>query len=382
MRLLARSELKELLERPKTTSVSIFLPTHRTGDAEQDIIRFKNLLRQAQERLEEIGMRAAQVSDLLEPARELVGDSLFWHHQAEGLAVFLSPDFFTYYRLPYDFEERMIVASRFHVAPLLPLFSADGIYYVLALSQNRVRLVQCSRDSARDVTPAGLVGSLSDVLQYDGYGKDSQFRTGSSRGASGGSASFHGHGEGKDVAKDSIVQFLRHVDSGVHEALKGESAPLVLAGVKYLLAMYAETNTYPHLLPEVAEVNPDELGEMNLQNKTWPMVESYFSRERADALRQYGDVSSRARTVTGLDRVLRAVNDGRVAELFVALGFQQWGRIARDGVQILQHKEPRVGDEDLADRVVVQALLTGANVHVVAPEVVPGDYPVAALLRY
>ncbi|MBN1856483.1 MAG: hypothetical protein JW846_05950 [Dehalococcoidia bacterium] len=382
MRLLARSELKVLLEGQETTSVSMFLPTHRTGDVEQDIIRFRNLLRQAQEKLEDSGMRATQAAHVLEPARALVDDTLFWHHQAEGLAVFMSSDFFTYYRLPYSFEERVVVAQRFHVAPLLPLFSAEGIYYVLALSQNHVRLVQCSRSGARDVTPDGMPGSLSDALQYDVYSKDSQFRTGPPGGASGGSVAFHGHGEGKDVAKDNIVRFLRRVDSGVQEALKDVSAPLVLAGVRYLRAMYREANTYPNLLPEGVEGNPDELNEMVLQEKTWPLVESYLSKARADALRLCEDTSSKARTVIGLDRVLRAVTDGRVSVLFIAIGFRQWGRIGRDGVQILQHKEARPGDEDLADRVVAEALLTGADVYVVEPESVPGASQVAALLRY
>jgi hypothetical protein len=45
----------------------------------------------------------------------------------------------------------VIVSERFHVKPLLPLLSGDGRFYVLALSQNEIRLLQGTRYSVEQV---------------------------------------------------------------------------------------------------------------------------------------------------------------------------------------------------------------------------------------
>jgi hypothetical protein len=383
MRLPGRTDLRELLECPDDVAVSIYMPTQRTGDVEQGAIRLKNLVREAEEKLQVIGLRQPDAAHLLDRARELVDDILFWHHQSDGLALFLSEHVFTYFRLPYHPDETVVVATRFHVSPLLPLFAADGIFYVLGLSQNRARLVQCSRDGAREVTPDSVPGSMSDVLQYDEVSRNLQFRSGSSQGAAGrGNAMYHGHGEGKDVAKDNIVRFLREVDHGLHDTLKDERAPLLLAGVGYIRALYAEVATYPHLLAEGIEGNPDNLSPAELQSRGWSLVADHFSRERQTALAHFGEGAARGLTASRHDDVVLAAHDGRVSALFVGLGVRRWGQVSVDERRVEVHESFEPGDEDLVDATVVQSLLTGASVYVMPPSEVPNGEGIAALLRY
>lgn len=383
MRLLGRADLKALLDTPEDASVSIFLPTQRTGDLGQGAIRLKNLLREAEEKLLVSGLRRPDAERLLEKGKALGEDTLFWHHQADGLAVFIAKDTFTYFRLPYHLDEVVVVANRFYVSPLLPMFAADGIFYVLGLSQNKVILVQCSRDGARDVTPESMPPSMADVLQFDEVSRDLQSHAGPQQGASGrGPAIFHGHGEGKDEAKDNIVRFLREVDRSLRDFLKLEQPPLVLAGVSYLSTLFREVTTYTHLLDEGVEGNPDQLSPAELQSRAWPLVAAYFAREREEALSRFGDGSAHGLTASRLQDVLLAAHDGRVAALFVALGVQGWGVFSAEERRVEVHAAFVPGDEDLMDAAVVRALLTGAAVHVMAPADVPNGEPIAALLRY
>ena len=383
MRLLGRADLRALLESPEDISVSIYLPTQRTGDVEQGSIRFRNLLRQAEEKLLVMGLRQTDAASLLGNARALVEDTLFWHHQADGLAVFLSGKTFTYYRLPYHPAETVVVANRFHLSPLLPLFAANGLFYVLALSQNRVGLVQCSRDGAREVTPDALPGSMADVVQYDDVERSIQFRSSSSQGPGGrGAVMYHGHGEGKDGEKDAIVRFLREVDHGLQETLKGDDAPLVLAGVGSLRALFREVNTYAHLLDDGIDGNPDMLSPEDLQSRAWPLVEPHFARERDVALARFGEGSARGLTTSRLQDVLLAAHDGRLAVLFVAFGAHVWGQFSAQERDVEIHRDYEPGDADLVDTAVERALLTGAAVHVVPPTEVPDGGQVAALLRF
>ncbi|MBI5252699.1 MAG: hypothetical protein HY912_24655, partial [Desulfomonile tiedjei] len=140
---LTSDELRALMDCKSGSCVSIFLPTHaKGGDTQQDPIRLKNLLKGAEEKLVQKGMRSASAKALLRPAQDLVSDTRFWSHQSDGLAIFVSPERFILHGAPFDFDELVVVSDRFHTKPLLPLLSGDGLFYVLALSQNQVRLLQ------------------------------------------------------------------------------------------------------------------------------------------------------------------------------------------------------------------------------------------------
>jgi len=47
---------------------------------------------------------------------------------------------------------------------------------------------------------------------------------------------------------EPIIEYLRTLDAALHEMLREESAPFVLAGVEYLWPLYRAANTYPHLI--------------------------------------------------------------------------------------------------------------------------------------
>jgi hypothetical protein len=141
---------------------------HRSGpETQQDPIRFKNLLREAEERLIKRGLPAPESKELLESAQRLLQGDLFHQHQSDGLAMFLSVEMFRYYLLPFVFKELVIVTDRFHIRPLLPLLSGDGRYYILALSQNKVRLLQGTHYSVNEVALADVPKDLAETLRDD-----------------------------------------------------------------------------------------------------------------------------------------------------------------------------------------------------------------------
>ncbi len=124
MNLLNTEELKNLMGKCGEACVSIYMPTHVKGlETQQDPIRLKNLVKQAEELLLQKGLRSPEVKAMVQPALDLVQDGLFWSHQSDGLAVFLSADHIAVYALPFKFEELAVVSDRFHLKPLLPLLS-------------------------------------------------------------------------------------------------------------------------------------------------------------------------------------------------------------------------------------------------------------------
>jgi hypothetical protein len=389
METLSQEDLKALVDQSEGPCVSIFIPTHRAGaDIQQDPIRLKNMLRQAEGELKEKWeMRDPDIRKMLAPAWELVDDTLFWRYQSDGLAVFLSPTEFRRYRLPIDFEESLIVNDRFHIRHLLRLFTGDGEFYLLALSQDEVRLLKGSRYSISQIELKDMPTSLAEALKYDDFQKQPSFHgpTAQARGTRG-VAIHQSHGIGPsdytDQAHDELLRYFREVDRGLHEMLRGNNAPLVLAGVEYLFPIYREANTYPHLIKEGVTGNPELLNAGDLQKKAWHLIEPYFAAEMHKAAAQYRNLTGTGKVSSDIADVAPAAYTGKVGWLFIARNQQVWGKFDPESHTVELAQENTNGSQDLIDFVATQAIRNGAAVYAVDPETVPDDSPIAAVYRY
>ncbi len=389
MTVLTRDDLRTLSRKHNGLCVSIYMPTHRAGrEVQQDPIRLKNLLGNALDRMVTGGVRAPEARELLKPAEMLLHNGLFWQHQSDGLALFVSPEMFHHYRLPFDFEELVIVTDRFHIKPLLPLLSGDGRFYVLALSQNEVRLLQGTRYSVSEVDLEDVPESLAEALRYNDPEKRLQFHTGTRTPGSKGErpAIFHGQGVASaDDPKDYILRYFHQVDEGLHGLLlRGEEVPLVLAGVDYLLPLYKEANSYPHLVDEGIEGNPEAMSAEELHEHAWAIVHPLFLSARKEAAALYRQLAGAGSEQASSDRkeIIPAAYHGRVDTLFVAVGLQQWGAFDPETNAVHLHERAEPGDEDLLDFAAIHTLSNGGSVHAVEPEKVPDDAPLAAVFRY
>lgn len=387
MDILTRTELEQLMRKEQQWCVSIYMPTHRTGaETQQDPIRLKNLLGEAEKHLSARGVSTCDVQKMLEPVSKFLQDSYFWQHQSDGLAIFLSSDNVRSYRLPLNFEELVVVMDHFHIKPLLPLFTGDGQFYILALSQNEVRLLNGTRYSVSEVDIGQVVGSLDEAIPSDDHQVNLQLH---SSGAAGGmtgdvSVTFHGQGGGSESAKNDLLRYFRLVADGLTEFLQGDQVPLVLAGVEYLLPIYKEANTYPNLIDMVIKGNPELLSADELHKSAWDIIRPLFQAAQEEAVAHYQQLAGQAseRVADTLEKIVPAAYQGRVETLFVAAGVQQWGVYNPVTDEIELHDQIESGDEPLLDLAAVQTYLKGGIVYAVVPEKVPGGTSAAAVLRY
>jgi hypothetical protein len=388
MDILTRAELEQLMRREQQGCVSIYLPTHRHGaDAQQDPIRLKNLLGKAEKDLSHRGMGRRDVQTMLEPASVLLQDFDFWQHQSNGLAIFLSSNGIRRYRLPLNLEEFVTVMDRFYIKPLLPLFTGDGQFYILALSQNEVRLLLGTRYSVSQIDIGQVGGSLAEAIPSTNHQISLQLHSsGSTGGMSGaGSATFHGQGGGSDKSdKNELLRYFRLVSDGLTEFLLGGRVPLVLAGVEYLLPIYKEANTYPNLIDTVITGNPDLLSVDELHKSAWDIVYPRFQTARDEAVAHYRQLAGQAseQVADTLKKIVPAASDGRIETLFITAGVQHWGIFNPDTNEIDLHDQMESGDESLLDLAAVQTYLKGGTVYVMETEMMLGGTSAAAVLRY
>jgi hypothetical protein len=377
MDLFNRDDLRALLAERPGPCVSIFLPTHR-GGAEADPIHWRGLLDEAQRRLADHGLRPAGAAEFLAPARGMLDDPHFWKHQGDGLAAFLAAGFFRHFRLPVRFDEVVVAAATFHLRPLLPLLAGDGRFYVLALSSNGVRLVQGTHFSAGEIDLKGVPANLAAALLRHDVDEPLTFHTRPTAGGGWG-AIYHGHGVGIDDAKDDLLRYFQQIDRGLHGLLREERAPLVLASVDYLQPLYRKASTYPHLLEQGIEGNPDRLSARELHDRAWPLVRPLFEEARQRAAAQYRQLAGTGHASGDLAAVVAAAHAGRVETLFVALGRQVWGIFDPSADRVERHEQAAPGDVDLLDFAAAQTLRHGRTVYAVEPPQVPSRTDVAAI---
>lgn len=378
--LLTHSELRSIATEHHEHCVSMYLPTHRAGlEVQQDPIRLKNLIASARDELIDLGLRREEADSFLAPAKALQADSDFWAHGERGLAVLVGPDGARILRLADAGDELVVVSDRFHVKPLVRSLAAGESFWILAISQNHVRLLRGDPNGASELALEEIPESLAEALWFEDRERQLQSHSASRVGAGKVTATFHGQGGAKDTRHTDLSRFLRAVDNGVAQVCADNPDPVVLAGVERDIASYREVTQNKQLVPEALTGNCDRLSPTELHKATWPLVQPHFD---ADLVRVRDAIAAgSAPSETHVSATHLAAEDGRVEALVVALGVQLWGATGVDSDE-QTHAERQSGDRDLLDAVAIETMVHGGSVFAVDPAEVPEYGHLAALLRW
>jgi hypothetical protein len=385
---LSIDELKNLVENSQNPAVSIYLPTQKSGaEIRQNPIRFKNLIREAEEKLTEKGIRHTDVVKFLQPVMELDQDD-FWEHQDQGLVIFISPNLFRYYCLPVEFPELVVVGEQFHIKPLLNFINKEGKFYVLALSQKNVKFFAGTGHSLQEIEVENMPHQLEETLLEDEFQKGVQHRVGTPRGGNSAAqhpGSVHGQGSPDREKHDAdMLQFFYAVNQALHDKLREEKTPLILAGVEHILPIYHAANTYPYLLAESISGNSEIMNLEQLHDEAWRIVAPLLQEDKKQAIELYQQLAGEGtgKAASNIKEIVPAAYYHRVDSLFVALGEQQWGRFDSENATVELHREPEPEDEDMLDFAAVHTLLNGGSVYTLPSEEMPSEAKVAAVFRY
>jgi len=378
---ISETDLRNLAQTHADYCVSIYLPTARIGPGSDQVpIRLKNLVGSARKELEELGLKRSQIDNLLAPVAELKSDHDLLKSLDRGLAIFVSADRVFSYRLQREVDEVVVVTDRFHLKPLIPSVAGETTFHILAISQNRVRLLRGDRYGVAELTVSDVPSDMAQALAYDD--REAQLHSHGARkvGAGRVSATFHGHGGIKDTTGADLDRFLGMVASGVAKVIDDPKSPTVLAGVDELVSRFRAAKNSLALVDEAVKGNSDTLDTAELHRRAWPLVEKEFDRTRSsdvDWFEAHPDVVQ-----SDIGEVVSAAGDGRIECLFVPVGVRQWGIVDSENRAVLNHEARQPGDHDLLDVAAVETILRRGRVYVVAPDSVPGGGVVAARLRY
>ena len=378
----SQNDLDFLVNSRSENCLSLFMPTAKAGpEVRQNPIRLKNLFAEAEALLSQRGTTSHLSGRMLNPLQALLPDTIYWANQSSGFAALCSPDFSRTYRLPMECRDFVGLADHFHLLPLIRFLRQDRKFYLLALSQNRARLLRCSMQEAEEIEPPDMPRSLEEALKYDDPHTQLQFHTGAPGTGGRRPALFHGQGVGIDETKDNVLRYSYLVNKGLESVLKNKKDPLILATVDYLFPIYRTANTYPFLIEDFVEGNPDNLSDQDLQKLAWPIVEKLRMDEEQRAISAFEEKAGTGFTSSNLKEVIPSAFQGRVDSLFIAAEAEQWGFVDEVSDGVILHEDRKAESCDLLNFAAVQTLRNGGSVYVLPQERVP-DGLIAALYRY
>lgn len=362
-----RAQVSLLLDHRSPAATSIYLPTDPVSSGEPERIEFGTLVAEAVSRLRAAGEGVRVIRPIEEVLGDLPEDEAFWRYQARSLAVFASPDRLVTFRLPNRLRSHVEVSDRFYVKPLLRAVTFPHVAFVLALAQGSVRLIEV----AADIEPAQV--SIDDLPSdvASAAGKSSISDRAPIRRL-----------QGTEGQKVRMRQYARRVDQALRPFLNGLDVPLILASTEPIDAIYRSVNTYPHLVAQSISGNPEATSDAELAASARGMLDERYDAELREIHDRYGHLAADGLAFADIAHVARAATHGAVDTLLVDIDAAVPGWLdERTGA--VKFGDGADGQPyGVTDELARRAWCTGARVLAVRDEDIPGDGPVAAILRY
>jgi hypothetical protein len=362
----ARNQIDVMMTARNPASVSIYLPTDPVSPGDHERLQLKNLTAAAARELQQQGVDKRDIAAIEEELHDLIDDVAMWRYMARSLAIFATPDSIATFRLPNHLQEHLQVADRFFVKPLLRSVTFPNLGYVLALSQNRVRLLEVLPEGAPfEVTVPDLPSDMDAVTAAEGApGRAPRRRL-----------------AGDEGTKVRMAQYARRINQALRPVLQGD-APLVIAGTEPMVSIFRAACTYPDLQAETISGNPDTTTDADLAAAARTILDQAHAQLLADRLDEFEQRRSQSRALVDLADVARAATRGMVDTVFVDIDDNVPGQLddTTGEVTFADGEDPQA--YGLVDEIVRQVWLTGGNVLAVRREDVPDGGTVAAILRY
>ena len=375
--MVSEQKIHELINRSGQPLVTITMPTHKSGEeSKQDPIRFKNLINEAAEKLEEKGMKESDVNAFLKEAKNLLDQPMFWSHTDKSFAAYISEDGFEYYRLPYDLDSTVYVKDHFLITPLLPMMSLDGTFCVLAVSRQNARLLRCTRNEVEDITPEDVSTSVEEYLEVEPE-KQLQFHSG----AKGQSAMFFGHNANEEDKMVVVEQFMREYEKGVTPIMRELNDPMVLVGLKENVTLYNKVNNYRRVVDDTVTHNPDELQDGELRDKGWDVIKKHFLKDMYQSLDQFSE-KVQERVSNNLSEIAEATVMGRTDTIFISKGEKKWGVYDKENNTVHYSNDPGSDDVELLNWLSIKGFKNGSKVYILPKDEMPMHSMVAAEYRF
>lgn len=373
--------LKHLFVTPQTTPcMSLYMPTFRSNpDKEQNIIQFKNLVKEMEHSLRQ-KYSQSETARLLSPFYKLMNNSIFWQYPLDGLMMLVTPEHVRLHRLQRSVPAVAVVAQQFYMKPLLRLLQSADRYQVLGLSRDKVCLFQGNRYKLDSLeldshVPATIEAALGEEMP------EARLTVASYGGANGGNAMYHGHGGSKDSVERDTRRYFLQVDRAIltyHS--RPSNLPLLLGALPRHQSLFRAISHNPWLLKERLNTYPGSLENGSLKEQCWDLIRPYYINRLDNLVEEFKTAQIKNRGAVDLEYVAEMAEVGRIKTLLIDADRHIPGIYHEGKIKVDDLSSPDTND--LLDDVGEVVLKKSGEVVVVPGDMMPSETGLAAIFRY
>ncbi len=363
------SDLVRLADTRADACISVFVPTTPlTQNIGAARLTLKNLAKQAETQLVAAGFDKRRLEMIAEHIADLQDDDDFWAHQATSLAVFVTPDGISTYRLPTHLQDRVEVSNRFHITPLFRSLAFSDVGLVLALAENSVRVIEMPGEG-----PAAEIRIPHLPKDMDHAGARSKSRN----------VAPGGRFEGAKGELFHRRTYARKIDAALRPILAGRDVPIILVCVAEFEAIYRSVNTYPHLAPTAVLGNAEHMTVSEITEAARPILRSLHTAQIAHWIELCRERAKDGRSSTDVAGIARAAVAGAIDVLLLDIDARLHGILDEETGALQVTDSPSATSYDVVDQIAATVIQKGGRVIGLRKADMPQpNSPLAASYRY
>jgi hypothetical protein len=329
-------KLKALKDIISENCVTIIMNTHRTSpDNKKDPLTLKNLIREANERLyaEENKRNAKQIVERLKELETKIDHN----HNLESLILFVNEDIAEYTRLPVAVEDRVVIDHTFATRDLVRAMHLETNYYVLVLSQQKVRLIEAFNDKV-----VAELGNPFPIENVQFYSTNKAEISNASR------------------QTNLIAEFFNRVDKEVNNIIKDNPLPVLICTEESNYHEYLKIAAHrQNIFDTYLNMNRVDQKAHQIITESWKIAKDITIKKnnaRIEALRM---AVSQNKFLSDSNEIWQAIKQGRVQTLFIEQGKFQPALLKDDKIQYVS--DSLIGRKDVVDDIYDELIATNMN---------------------
>lgn len=337
---LVGEELLNLQKEKGKICVSIIVPTHRLSPERRvDILEVERAMESAHQLLEH-KYPESNIKPLLHSMNELY-KAIDFTHNSDGLGLYVSTNIKYLAQFSFPVKEKVIVGDNFELRDLLYKMNYATPYFVLLLTEKRIRLFEGSWNELNEIKGKGFPNTYTEEYIYN---PPSQ------------STSYAGYAHVKGFEKDkSVIQKMRFKDyfRDTDKLLKGyllNNTPMILLGSEKELAWFENISVHKKDIIDKIPGSYNYSNQKQLSDIAWPVMYSHLQNERKKLVKEFGEKIGSHLGISGIQEIWEAAMEGRAFILLVEKDFSCPGFISENDYH-LYLRPPKKSHKVLADAV-------------------------------
>ena len=322
--------------------VSISFNTHRTRpDSDKDRIVLKNLIKTAEDRLKkQYDKKIAE--RLIKQIADLTKD-INYTESFDSMHIYVSSETQNIIKTTWStFEDRVHIADKFDLRPLIKAYNRSKSYLILYLRKDGANLYEAMNDAVIDEVRENNFP----FTENPHYIKEPLQR-------------------GDALHVDKLQkEFINKIDKALVKTVLESGLYCIVVCTDEVYGLLKQVADRPEFYAGQISINSNEFKETQIAKQTWEIIEGRIKQNQMDAIKEMADAVSKAHVLTDLASIYHAAKNGRGDLLIVHDKFSQPVVINDDGsLDTIMKSEASESEDDIVNVIAWEVLSKGGRVY-------------------